>query len=95
MAKIQEIVLSLESLDGSGYSFGDLISDIFGVGSMNAQVGVFPVIHSEMKSLVVKDVLYVLETGSELDNEVIMNYSVFYGKITPVLIKYLILNTMK
>jgi hypothetical protein len=41
MAKIQEIVLKLGGIDGNGYSFGDLVSDIFGVGSILAQVGVY------------------------------------------------------
>jgi hypothetical protein len=40
MAKIREIVLRLDGIDGSGYSFGDLISGIFGVGSIIAQAGV-------------------------------------------------------
>jgi hypothetical protein len=48
MAKIQEIVLRLCGLDGSGYSFGDLISDIFGVGSIIAQAGVFAAIYSAL-----------------------------------------------
>jgi hypothetical protein len=67
MAKIQEIVLRLGGLDGSGYSFGDLISDVFGVGSIIAQAGVFAAIYSAMKSLVIKDVFFdALEAGSEL-----------------------------
>ena len=40
MAKMQEIVLRLGGIGGNGYSFGDLISDIFGVGSIIAQDGV-------------------------------------------------------
>jgi hypothetical protein len=67
MAKIQEIVLKLGGIDGNGYSFGDLISDIFGVGSVLAQVGVFAAVYSAMKSLFIKDVFFdALEAGSEL-----------------------------
>ena len=67
MAKIQEIVLKLGGIDGNGYSFGDLVSDIFGVGSILAQVGVFAAVYSAMKSLFIKDVFFdALEAGSEL-----------------------------
>jgi hypothetical protein len=67
MAKIQEIVLKLGGIDGNGYSFGDLISDIFGFGSVLAQVGVFAAVYSAMKSLFIKDVFFdALEAGSEL-----------------------------
>jgi hypothetical protein len=63
MAKTQEIDLRLGGLDGSGYSFGDLISDIFGVDSTTA-------IYSPMKSFVIKDVFFdALEAGSKLAND--------------------------
>ena len=51
MAKIQEIVLKLGGIDGNDYSFGDLVSDVFGVGSILAQVGFFAAVYSAMKSL--------------------------------------------
>jgi hypothetical protein len=52
MAKIQEIVSRLGGLDGSGHSFRDLICDIFGVGSILAQAGIFAAVYSAMNSLV-------------------------------------------
>jgi hypothetical protein len=67
MAKMQEIVLKLGSIDGNGYSSGDLICDIFGFGPVLAQVGVFATVYSVMKSLFIKDVFFdALETGSQL-----------------------------
>ncbi len=64
---MQEIILRLNGLHGPGYSFGDLISDIFVVVSILAQVGVIADVYSAMKSLFIKDVFFdALEVGSEL-----------------------------
>ena len=44
-----------------------MISDIFGVGSILAQVGVVAAVYSAMKSLFIKDVFFdALEAGAEL-----------------------------
>jgi hypothetical protein len=58
MAKIQEIVLKSGGIDGNGYSFGVLISDMFGFGSVLVQVGVFAVVYSTMKSLFIKRCIF-------------------------------------
>jgi hypothetical protein len=101
--KIKEIVLRLGGLDGSGYSFGDLISDIFGVGSILPQEGIFAVVYSLMKSLVIKDIfLDDLESGSELPKKfqdkfvenTFANASILFSNTmqSPRLQVYLILN---
>ena len=49
MNKVQEILSSVGGINGSGYSFSDLITDVVGLGSFLAQVGVFAAIYAAIK----------------------------------------------
>jgi hypothetical protein len=49
MNKVQEKLSSVGGINGSGYSFSDLITDVVGLGSFLAQVGVFAAIYAAIK----------------------------------------------
>jgi hypothetical protein len=74
MSAVTKIIKILGGIDGEGYSFGDLISDVIGgvvtIGGFLASAGVFTYVASVMKSAFIKSsIVSSITSGFDIGND--------------------------